>query len=768
MFVQFKPNQTNLKSLNTSVFIDSSGSTGGAIMIKQLKLYSDLKSRLNITKLIGWSDSAKNYDVATRVLRSEGGTDPSCFLKFWNNEKSVVVFTDGEIDMSSMAKFKKELASKPGIDSIPIIIVLTIGTIGSLTIEKLEKSINMSIPESFLSLSNNVVVLISDGLLIRTLMSKGCFSQTFPAPNLTPELKIALEKPTDLDKLNECIVDQGVPSNLIKLPGKSDYFDLESLKLINGLEQIDLIEQLCSRSLLPRLDLGIIHTVLDTLAKKTNANPALDFVRDKLYQAATNPQIAGTEAHIKLIELYNQTKASTKSDTNRQLLARINILKQIINEYQKNSTSFTYGSNRAAKASEVSDSVLDQIGTCVQVECPIYITEGPGCIVFKEPNDVPNYVSAYTSDYWLESPFELGLELAKWISPGIYCREMVERMDKNPYSMEPVIGWIPLTSDPMVAMAHMSKVFGGKKQLWHFTRAYCGLLAELANKFWAQDHKDKILKILTTLTKSYSVSEDLKASVKKIPLYDALKYVVTNFSTCLRDRFYPDVMVLLKIIDGIRSELVYPKDKIEAMCKIVSVFDRLLRAHKKGDGMLSHVMELDDWGHYKKFIPGVEGLVAQILWYDREGKYKQYKLQMAIDKACVDKKFGKAFRAAFNGESWDQSVLECALPELKGLDLVVDVWDSDGLSKLTCGYDGKVFESSKEKLAHISKLLGPYFFNGHAAVKSAIWELGKWSSHKLIFANAKARLYRAYGEQYPALHTTRAKERLQLFISKLT
>lgn len=780
MFVQFKPKQVSLKSLNTSVYIDFSGSTGGSIMKSQLAMYQTIKTKLNVTKLVKWDECAYQIPVETTSINSNGGTDPRCFLKYWSNEQLAIIFTDGEINVDTMKSFKLDLLAK--CKPVPIILVLTIGSIGANKISDIQRKINMSIPESFLSLSNDVLILLADGIMVRTLMSKGCFAEKFPGPKLSPELMIAFETPTDLNLLETVIVDQELPSNLIKLPSNPNYFDLNSLVSIEfdiglDLEHLDLIEELCSRALLPRLDLGFIHRVLDRFSKKTNSNPALDLIRTQLYQAATNPEIAGTQAHKDLVELYAKTKISTKSEKNRMLLGRINKLKQIIREYQTDSTSFTYGSNRAIKASDVSEESLDQIGECVQVECPIYITEGPGCIVFKQPIALENtnFVTEYTSDYWLESPFELGAELIKWVGPGIYCKEMVERMDKNPFTMEPVIGWIPLTSDPSIAMAHMSKVFGGKKQLWHFVRAYCGLLAELADKHWAQDHKDKIVHILRELTKLYNVSEDLKASNKKIPLFNAFDYVVTNYSTCLRDRYYTDVMTILKIIDLIKPELNYPRDKIESMCGVVKVFDSLLRAHKQDHPMLPHVMEVDDWGHYLKYIGGIEGLVGQLLWYDTDGKYKLYKLQIAIEKSFTDKKFGKAIRLAFNGEPWDQSILECALPELEGHELVVDVWvhkDGStaigGLDDLTCGYTGKKFESSKDKLDHIKKLLGPYFFNGHSAVKSAIGELGTNADPKAIFTNAKLRLYKAYGQQAKVLHTARAKRMLQLFISKLT
>lgn len=784
MFVKLIPKLVSLDSLNASVYIDSSGSTGGAIMRSQLRLQQELGKFLKINKFVDWNNIANLHDKIPKTLWSGSDTNPTCFLKYWNNEELAIVFTDGQIDQNTMVKFKKELGLKM-LTSIPVIIVLTISSIETKTIDQIAKTdyVNMSIPESFLSLSNDVLILLNDGLgIVRTLISKGEFSNYFPAPTLDDSTCIAFSSVPEFANLKKIIVGKNVPSNLVKLPAYQDYIDLNELNKISEVESIDIIEQLCSRGLLPKLDLRVIHTVLDKLVKKANSNPALDFIRDKLYSVAVNPELVGTSVHKELVELYNQIKVETRTQSNSQILARINKLKQIINEYQRDSTSFTYGSNRAMKANEIEDMDLENIGVCVQVECPIYIQEGPGCVVFKHPtgksflsglqpsaSGLPtNYIQSYTSDYWLESPFELGCELIKWITPGVYCKEMVERMDKNPYSMEPIIGWIPLTSDPGVAMRHMSKVFGGKKELWHFARGYCGFLVCLAEKPWMEEHKEKIRKTLQDFIKVYRVSEDIKSSSNKVPLEQALKYVIKNFSVCLRDRFYNDIVTICKIVEFAFPDFEYPKDKIMSMASVIKSFDSLLRIYKQGETMLPYVMEVDDWDHYICAKKGVDGLIAQLLWYDLAGTYKLSKLQIAIDRSFGDKKFGKAIKAAFNGTDWDESILECALPELEGLELTHNVWTPNGLDELICGYDGKKFSSSKEKIDHIRKLLGPYFFNGHASVRAAIRELGVNAPHKTIFSNAKAKLFKAYGEQAKVLHTARAKRKLIEFIEKMT
>lgn len=735
-------------------------------MNKQLDVLNSFRTNLKFNKYIDWNTTSKNHNnVFPNKINSSGGTDPNCFLKFWNNESFSMIFTDGQIDISTMNEFRKNLSEK-GCE-IPIIIVFTIGSYNNANVSNLQNNINMSIPEAFLSLSNNVLIIISDGITPRILMSKGDFSEYYPNQELTPETNITSLKQFDIKIIDKVIMEEGVPSNFVKISNVTDeYFDLNNLSNINSIDDIDLLEYLCSRTILPRLNLTILHTTLDNLIKQCSVNKELDKIRDDLYRIATDPNMAGSEEHKKLIALYNQTKSNSKNQINKTLLNRIHKLKQIINEYQRDSTSFTYGSNRAMKANEINDFDLDDLGGCVQIECPIYIIEGDGCIVFKKPVD-PDYIQKFTSDYYLESPFELGMELIKLTTPGIFCREMVERMDKNPYTMEDSIGWIPLTSSPIAAMRHLSKLFGGKKELWHFARAYCGLLTYLSEKHWMSDYVNIIKDTLIKFTKNYNVSEDLKASSNKIPLYKAFEYVLTNYSVCLRDRFYGDIITICKIVDYIKPEYSYPKNKIYSMASIIRSFDKLLRVFKQDEDMLKYVMEMDDYGHYIKYKGGVEGLISQLLWYDTNRNFKSYKLQMAIDKSFSDKRFGKAIKQAFNGEVWDESILECKLPEYDmTMTMKYDVWTDNGLDEFKCGYTGKVFSTSKEKLDHIKKYLGDYFYNGHKAVRNSIIELGKDASDKEIFIKSKERLYKQYGQQYKVLHTQGVKEKLLMFIKK--
>lgn len=769
MFQKYYVKKTKLTEITGSAYIDNSGSTEGTIMKHQLSTLKYISNYVKLNKFITWSTAANLYNKMPTRIESKGGTNPNCFLEFWNNESFGLIFTDGEINQSILQSFKDNLAEKGC--KIPIIIVFTIATFRKITIERLTRNINMSIPEAFLSLSNDVLIALTDGNDIRTMLSKGAFVGVYPSIELTNEMYIDTLLPVcDLSLLEKVIIDEDMPANLIKMPNSDDlYFDLNNIDKMNTIESIDLFEFLCSRALLPRLNLGIVHNTLDNILNVCSANPELDAIREQLYTIAANPKLAGSTQHKELIDTYNKVRTNSKNELNKNAANRINKLKQILFEYQRDSTSFSYGSNRALKANQISENDLYNVGECAQIECPIYMDKGDGYIVFKQPT-LEDYVQAYTSNFYMDSPFELGNELVKWTTPGIFCNEVVTRMNKNPYTREDIIGYIPLSTEPHVVMRHLSKVFGGRKELWHFVRAYCGLLTSLAEKPWMQDYKDILKDTLVKLMDNYMVSDDLSLSIHKCSLTNAFKKVTHEYSVCLRDRFYNDIKTICKIVDFSLPLFVYPKDKIVAMAEFIHVFDKMLKLYKQGEQMIQYVMEVDEYGHYVTYKGGLNGLVAQVFWHDKNEAYKLYKLQLAINKSFGDKKFGTSLQEAFNGNTWNELILECAIPGLDATKFEYEEWTPDGLSTTKCAYTGKVFDTSKELFVHIKQLLGPRFFNGHRAVRNVMMNEVRNNNVNLstidIFKLVKQRLYKAYGEQSKLLHTVYAKNILLYFIKK--
>ena len=149
---------------------------------------------------------------------------------------------------------------------------------------------------------------------------------------------------------------------------------------------------------------------------------------------------------------------------------------------------------------------------------------------------------------------------------------------------------------------------------------------------------------------------------------------------------------------------------------------------------------------------------------------------MAIDKALLDTQFGPLLKRAFNGEAFDESALECALPEPGGdphfdIDDKYGTWTNEGKPELLCTQCGQTFATAKES----SYICARYMVSTSTmgiwdlailAAKRAVQELCNNASDKELFLNAKARLYKKHGERAKELHTQLCSKSLLAYISR--
>eukprot|EP01035_Chromulina_nebulosa_P020989 gene20989-27200_t len=136
-------------------------------------------------------------------------------------------------------------------------------------------------------------------------------------------------------------------------------------------------------------------------------------------------------------------------------------------------------------------------------------------------------------------------------------------------------------------------------------------------------------------------------------------------------------------------------------------------------------MDVDEYDHYVNKKSGVKALLAYMLWYDVNGTYRGYKLQTAINYALNHSKFGIQLNNAFNGEEYDESVIDIAYPEPTGLHFEEESyfqWEDYGFTDHHCIYCGLQFENLVDKKVHLKEALGNHFYNGHLATKLAIKE----------------------------------------------
>jgi hypothetical protein len=774
LFVEVNTQQTvNIVGLPADYFIDTSGSTAGSILRYEVESVKMLAEYLKPQQYVSWNSTAtKVTNLST--LRSEGGTNPVTFAPYTEQSQCVVVYTDGQIGANDMAQFKTVMANK--MANVPVVIVFAVTGLDA-TITRMEASINMSIPETFLSLSNDVIILVTSNGFHRTLMAKGCFNE-FPTVTLSADLNLSDLPVFEFASLKNLTTIAGLPSHVIKLKGIAHFIDLNVLYTVEDLPTA-ILEGLCDRTLLPKFNLTALHALLNRMNRKITENPELERIRDQLWQMAMSSE-AGTEKHQEMIRLYHTTRSARFNNENyNEVKAKnvaINRLLEMISEYQRNATAIVFGSNRANRSTQFDAALLAVMEGCIQVECPILLTEGSGCLLIKDPTaNKPNYIEEFTSDYAMEAPFEFGTWLVDYITPGIFGQEMAEAMVVNPYTREPVIGFLPISSSPAVIMRHMSKLFGGQKELWHFVRGYIAMMVKaLMTLPWLNDHKALIIQSLTDLLKAYNADAELRSGNNKVPLQNALRNVLLNYSVCLRDRTYEDVIAIMNIAKVLDPEYEFDEKRITGMITVVKEFNNLLTLYKKETTEIrDSVMTVDDYNHYVSYTPGVKGLIAQILWYDYRGEYKLLKLHLAIEKALNDKRFGAALKQAMNGNPFDEAtLLECKLPEPTGSHFAVPEpffqWDSAGLGfpEFQCVYCGQCYPTAKEKLAHLKEALGEHFYNGQNICKNVVHECmaAGITDEKELFKKVKERLYRGYGDKNKAFHTARNKMRMLYFI----
>lgn len=764
LIVSFGGSSVPLVSLAASYYIDTSGSTTENDICQREKTFSqNLCDHVRADKIFRWdSTSSQVSSISAIVGNRMGGTDPCCFVSLIGKPDCMVIVTDGQIGTGTMDRFKTAMYGKVG--TIPIIVILTVPSL-DVQINQLA-GVDLSISDPFLSLSNDVIIVITSGTTSRTLMSKGCFD-IFEVAGLEPTTVVSSLPLFDMSMLKLVCVTGGVPSNLIKLRGIDGYVDLNVLYTLNDIP-VSVITGLCDRACIPKMNLDVLHRQLTTMLQHYRQNPELDAIRQELFTIATSSD-AGSDRHKELIATYEEVRKRKFTPESSDKVKAITDLLTLIADYKRDSTSIAFGSNRANRAIVFDDSQLMYLGECVRIECPILMSDGDACILLKAPVR-PDYISEFTSDYAMEAPFEFGTWLTDLVTPGMYCHNMASNVTQNPYTRESVIGFLPLSTNPSVIMKHMSKLFGGNREMWHFVRGYIAMLTCLYEKDWA--NKDAIMTCLQGLFLNYNSTLDLKGGSDKVPIKNSFEHVLSNYSTCLRDRTYNDVLTIIKIAKLVMPGFAFSEDRIVGMISVVREFQTLLDLHKSATDMLNHVMTVDNLGHYVSYVGGIKGVIAQLLWNDVNGDYKLLKLQLAIDKSLTDRRFGRLLRCAFNGEPFDDSVLECKLAEPTGVHFGAETYTGPSmfgiLPKCVCTFCGATFTTSQEKFLHLRAELGPYFFNGHLAVYHAVSDLGKLASVEDLFRCAKRQLYAMYGSRAKFLHTQRCKTRLLQFIATMT
>ncbi len=841
-----------LTTLETLYAVDCSGSTSGSIMSMQIESASLLSQTIKAHTIVGWDNNdviVKSFPELSRV----GGslTDPNVIVKHLSkNVQALILYTDGEIGIREMDKFRSNMMNQIDKD-MPIIVVFTLSSRFDMDSEIRHISqVNMSIPEGLLSSSSNVLVLFNVQMAHKVLMAKGSFAQTFPTVLLDPSTKISDLPDFEVQRLSlvEMVV---LPEGYMQLYGVPELVKVHDL--YNHTIDIpeNILDALCNRVYFPQLDVDMLYNKLCVMMRARTTNVQLLELNDALAAIAVDPTRAGSAEHRATLALYNEMRKHPSARKSDNILKAVSKLMSLLNAYKKDKTSIAFGSNRATHAKMLDDSEsveLTELTECVQVpECPIYLCEGPACILIRNPAHFKSHVSENgqasaksglleerslveyaTSDKSIDAPFQFGKMLECSMTRGTYCLEFAKQCVMNPYTREPIIGYIVMANDPAVVMKCMSKIFGGSRVMWHFV---CGYLSMIAAHCTSREWADEAIlrEHASILLDNYQCKLTLKSddSGKCASLRECLKYVCTHYETCLRDRCPSDVRAIIKIISWIMPDYDFSGNytKIIGMVNCIEIFERLLYAYKNDTlDIISLVMDVDEYGHFKAQRTDIDSLIARIFW--GAPQYKSMKLQYAINVALTDPVFGACMQLAFRGEDYvtgNENLFQIAFAEPDADNDHFPKIDKDHFSKIDnnpkkfevisrdgswpnnqcvhCGelFPGDQFRGNKDLFDHLRGAWGPHFYNGQKAVKYALAEAMHYDldgqsgfdnyigyvgyvgfkislpskptancpetlSLKSIFKSAKDLLYRWHGVKNGALHTQHCKDILLYFI----
>jgi hypothetical protein len=773
-----------LTSLRTLHAVDCSGSTAGDRLKHELLSVSMISSFLSNELLLAWSGDA-NFHHDFKTIGSSGGTIPSCIVPFLVKYNALVLYTDGEIDNYQMTNFENKLASLN--KTIPIIIIFTMDSKYNLsnTIVQLENQVNMSIPQACLKCSSDVLLAVNLSGTHKILMSKGIFNIYGPDFGIEPTTKLSSLPDFDMTLL-QSLSFRILPENTIwinnaplSLPElyKTQYFD--------GID--DILTKINNRVFFPNMDLDKLRTMLNRLLREMIDNPILNELRERLATLSVNISKHKSDEHMRLLEEINTIRKTSKNNTFTKTRHIIQTLLENIAEYESNKMTIALGSNRANRAKTISVDILNPDKTkCILFECPIYLEEDIACILITKPKIDHDLISFCTNDNAMEAPFYFGKVLYNNLSltTGLFGLEFASHATFNPITRETVIGFIPLSKDPIIIMASMSKIFGASKVLWHFVRAYISLMIHhITFDEWAE--KTIIMEQLNGLIDNYDCTFNLKGDrvidgttegTIRAPLRQCLKNVVTNYASCLRERYGEDVRCITKIVDVMMPEFVYPKNKIMGMINIIEIFANLLNRYKAHENMLPLILNLDDYEHCCGEKIDAESIIARLFWYDSKSKrpvYTGFRLQAAIDHALHDPIMGQYITCLFTCEIFPTRLPPIAYDEPFGdhfdRTLQSPSWTEHSTFPTDrCIYCGMQFADNVVKNLHLTKAMGKWFFNGQQAVLEAIQIKGSYANEKELFIEAKKILYHKYGDDDGALHTQRCKKVLLAFIHKLT
>ena len=422
-------------------FVDVSGSTAGALLANEVAFVKGLHAAFQTPecRIVAWNDSAKvlrsphgsPYDSPLHALEglgSGGGTNPCRFVPLLDPTQACIVTTDGEISSDAMAQLERDLEARLH-RATPVVILLVLKSTRHVSVGDLQAvhGISMSIPQAFVRISGNVLILVGgEGGAAFVLMSKGCFAAACPAPAvLHAEAAIeGLERflPSSLASVR--VDAEGPRAGFVAVPGVVGEVCVEALYHPAVPLPLEVVRGLTNRALVAELDLRRLQTkvvaCLQAALADRQSQELQDVKAQLIVEAAAAP---GSAAHMALVARCQELLAAHRAARRPadEYSAALADLHAVVNGCLTSVVDFAAGSNRALRARVLDGGSRSDFGAGVEgdaplAECPLLCEREVMCVLVR-----PVDTAAMTTDWAMECPFAAGARACRdALLPGYF------------------------------------------------------------------------------------------------------------------------------------------------------------------------------------------------------------------------------------------------------------------------------------------------------------------------------------------------------------
>lgn len=755
---------------SVAIAVDNSGSTSGSILERELNFANKLMKIFQSTiTCIKWNSNAKIID-SFKGVGPEGCTNPSEIIPLLN-ENILVLITDGQIDNSEMSKLKTRF-SNADIKNVICVLTLSNNYDKYSTIKEWSRQCNMSIGDSLMGSSDNVLVVVLSKDKTKVLSSSGSFSNEYPSIELDENLIINTLPDFTMTKLKNIILAQ-LPEGMISIDDK--YFFVNDL-YEKEIETSDL-ECLMNRNLFSKyncekLEINILRQ-LNNIAGN-NRSDELKQIQEELYDAV------GTDRHQEMLTKYKDFIASRRSNEG-DLKQRRHLLQKflgMLTDYRKDNSAVVLGSNRASRCNFINDKFVDEWNACLNIECPIYLGNENACIMLCGDINT-DFIMKITNDATLYSPFSNCInEFVKLFSKGIYGETFARTATFNPYTRADITGIIPLTNNKTCLVSNLSKYFGMNKFLPHLVLTFIGaIIKHIDVNEWAE--KDIYIEFLKQ-TGDIKFNKSLQLeTTDMVPLVEAVGFTLNNFEVA-RHKNPRDLEILIRYAEILNID--FNKDQLMGLINVMDIVYELYNKHKQGEDMYNYIFSVDEYGHPINENRDLKGYIARKIM-----TLSPYmKIQDAVDKLIFCKPYDSLRDSSYDSLNKES----CALYNLaiKGVPIDFDEMEtliinrddkvddihmttlSDDQYKLlaelgedntTCLYCGATFEKQYMRenplFAHLREVYGKGFYCGKKIVREVLEANPDCTDEITIYKNVRDVLRKKYGSLNPYINSVDCK-----------